>query len=207
MERYRKLAEQQIYPHLGNVILQKLKPAQVADWQETLQKSGGRKGRPLAARTVGHAKRVLNRALERAVERETLSRNVTGIIKRPKVEEGEVEILTADEIVLVLRGLEGHDLAPIVDLDLATGMRRGELLALAWSSVNLDVATVRVERAVEGDQGRAPPQGAEDRTAAGHSPCRRARRPCCGSIGASSLRCASPWASGSRMPMPWCSAT
>jgi integrase len=148
-ERYRQLAEQQIYPHLGNVLLQKLKPAQVAEWLETIQATGGRKGKPLAARTVGHAKRVLNRALQRAMERETLSRNVAAIIKPPKVDEGEVEILTADEIALVLKGLDGHELAPMVNLDLATGLRRGELLALAWPHLDLDACTVRVERAIE----------------------------------------------------------
>src|SRR5262245_7898802 len=36
VERYRQLAENQIYPHLGGVLLQKLKPAQVRAWQETL---------------------------------------------------------------------------------------------------------------------------------------------------------------------------
>jgi integrase len=148
-ERYRQLAEQQIYPHLGNIVLQKLKPARVAEWLETIQASGGKKGRPLAARTVGHAKRVLNRALQRAMERETLSRNVAAVIKPPKVDEGEVQILTPDEIALVLKGLEGHELAPMVDLDLATGLRRGELLALTWPNLDLEACTVRVERAVE----------------------------------------------------------
>ena len=32
---------------------------------------------------------------------------------------------------------------------LATGMRRGELLALEWSDVDLDRAVIRVERSVE----------------------------------------------------------
>jgi hypothetical protein len=40
------------------------------------------------------------------------------------VEEGEVEILTAEEIAVVLKGLDGHELAPMVHLDLATGLRR-----------------------------------------------------------------------------------
>src|SRR5262245_5596942 len=31
-ERYRQLAEQQIIPHLGTLLLQKLRPAHVADW-------------------------------------------------------------------------------------------------------------------------------------------------------------------------------
>jgi integrase len=49
----------------------------------------------------------------------------------------------------VLGGLEEHALYPIVALALATGMRRGELLALRWDDLNLDEATVSVERSLE----------------------------------------------------------
>lgn len=67
VERYRELAENQIYPHLGAITLQKLKPARVAKWHCDLLKAGSRKDRPLSARTVGHAHRVLHRGLQRAV--------------------------------------------------------------------------------------------------------------------------------------------
>jgi hypothetical protein len=115
-ERYNQLAEQQIIPHLGTVGLQKLKPAHVAEWHGRLLRAGGMKGRPLSARTVGHAHRVLHRALQRAVESEMLPRNVASIIKPPKVEAEEVEILTGSQIGAVLRSLEGHMLHPIVTL-------------------------------------------------------------------------------------------
>ena len=45
--------------------------------------------------------------------------------------------------------LDGHSLFPIVSLALATGMRRGELLALQWDDIDLDGSTLRVERSVE----------------------------------------------------------
>ena len=77
LERYRQLAEQQIIPHLGDTALQKLRPTQIHDWHAALLKSGGKDGRPLAARTVGHAHRVLHRALERGLRLEMASRNVT----------------------------------------------------------------------------------------------------------------------------------
>ena len=105
--------------------------------------------RPLSARTVGHAHRVLHRALQRAVENETLSRNVASVIRPPNVEAQEVEILSADEIRSVLAKLEGHALHPIVALAPATGMRRGELLALRWEDLDLDGAKVRIERSLE----------------------------------------------------------
>ena len=71
VERYWQLAEQQIYPHLGTSVLQKLKPAKVQEWPGILFKSGGKDGKPLSAQTVTHANRVLHRALERGVENET----------------------------------------------------------------------------------------------------------------------------------------
>jgi len=149
VERYRQLADQQIIPHLGAVQLQKLKPSQVQDWHAMIMRGGGKDGRPLSARTVGHAHRVLHRALQRAVENETLPRNVASVIRPPKVEVKEVEILGANDIGVVLAKLDGHALYPIVALALGTGMRRGELLALRWEDVDIDGATVRVVRALE----------------------------------------------------------
>lgn len=149
LERYRQLAERQIIPHLGSMALQKLRPAQVNDWHQTLLKSGGAGGRPLAARTVGHAHRVLHRGLARAVNLEIVSRNVAHTVPPPKPEAAEIAILSAPEIADVLARLDGHPLHPIAALALGTGMRRGELCALAWGALDLEVATVRVERSLE----------------------------------------------------------
>jgi integrase len=87
--------------------------------------------------------------LQRAVESETLSRNVASAVRPPKIEGREVEMLTAEQINDVLAKLEDHALYPIVALALATGMRRGELLALRWEDVDLDVSTLKVERSLE----------------------------------------------------------
>jgi integrase len=125
VERYRQLAEQQIYPHLGTIVLQKLKPAKVQEWPGILFKSGGKDGKPLSAQTVTHANRVLHRALERGVENETLARNVAAIISPPKVEKEEIEILSTEAGGATLAKLQGHDLYSIAAIALKTGMRRG----------------------------------------------------------------------------------
>jgi integrase len=149
-ERYQQLAEQQIVPYLGAIPLQKLRPAQIADWHAKLLASGGQKGRPISVRTVGHAHRVLHRALERALETELVARNVAHAIRPPKVEDREVKSLTADEVGIVLGALEGHSLQSIAVLALSSGMRRGEILALRWSDFDLEVSgTVRIERSLE----------------------------------------------------------
>jgi integrase len=153
LERYRALAEQQITPHLGAVLLQRLRPAAVKDWHETLRQRGGKDGKPLSARTVGHAHRLLHTALQAAVAAEKVSRNVASVIPPPKVEAAEVQILTADQIPIVLTKLTGHDLYAIANTALASGARRGELLALPWRCVDFDGATVCIERALEQTKG------------------------------------------------------
>ena len=148
-ERYKELAELQIIPHLGNKALRQLKPHEVGNWHNTLLTSGAKNGQPLAARTVGHAHRVLRRALQIAVENEVLARNVASIKSPPTVEEDEVEILTAEQMTVVIDKLVGHPLYEIVVIALATGMRRGELLALRLSDLDLDAATISVDRSLE----------------------------------------------------------
>jgi integrase len=136
-ERYQQLAEQQVIPHLGGLTLQKLRPAHVADWHAMLLKSGGQGGRPLSSRTTGHAHRVLHRGLEIALSRELVARNVASVIAPPKVADVEVKALKADQ------------LEPIGTLGLTTGARRGEILSLAWGSVDLERGSMTIERSLE----------------------------------------------------------
>jgi integrase len=149
IERYRDIIERQTNPVIGKIELQKLKPVHVRDWLSGMLKSGGRDGRPLSARSVTHAHRVIRAALQSAVELELLARNVADVAKPPKVEAQEIEILTADQIATVLDVLKDHSIYPIVALALATGMRRGELLALRWQDVDLRLAVLSVERSLE----------------------------------------------------------
>jgi integrase len=124
LERYRELATRQIIPYLGEVKIQKLSPERIGQWHAALIAEG------LAPRTVGHAHRLLSLTLSQAVKNGTLARNVVAIQRPPAVEAVEIEILSPDQIKTILGGLAGHALHPIASLALATGMRRGELLAL-----------------------------------------------------------------------------
>jgi integrase len=146
-ERYRQLVRLQINPHLGHVKLQQLRPNQVADWLTKLGKTG------ISARTIGHARRVLHTGFERALRREEVSRNVVSVIAAPKVDDVEIEI--CQDVPGLLSRIAASKVAGVRTLHniaaaaLATGARRGELLGLAWTAVDLDKATVRVERSLE----------------------------------------------------------
>ena len=103
----------------------------------------------LSAATIHDAHQVLHKALTVAVEWSLLSRNPAAIAKPPRVQAREIEIVTIEQAQNILQCLRGRALYPIVALALATGMRRGELLALRWGSVDLDAGRIQVERSIE----------------------------------------------------------
>src|SRR5262249_7403141 len=145
LERYGELCERQIVPCLGSIGLQKLSPEDVQQWHAALL-SGTK---PLARRTVIHAHRLLNLVLADAVKNGAVVRNVATVHRPTQPRQSEIEILDAAQVEEVLNGLMGHFLHPIVSMALDTGMRRGELLGLKWGDVDLDRATVQVERSIE----------------------------------------------------------
>jgi integrase len=149
LERYRQLAERQIIPHLGAIKLQRLQSDRVKEWHKTLLKSGSSAGEALSARTVGHAHRVLRRGIELARQDKKVFQNAAQSAPPPKVAEVKLEILDSTQIGDVLAKLEGHPVHPIAAVALATGMRRGEICGLAWSSVDLDRGVLKVERSLE----------------------------------------------------------
>jgi integrase len=148
-ERYGDLIEQQIVPHIGSVLLQRLRPKAIEDWHKDLLKKGGKDGAPLSPRTVGHAHRCLRTALQGAMRNELVVRNVAAVHKPPTVKGVEIDILDASEVPVMLAKLKGHALEAIGTAALASGCRRGELLALPWPCLDLDGATVTIETALE----------------------------------------------------------
>jgi integrase len=138
-QRYRQLLDNQIAPHLGSNVLVKLKPLDIEAWHNAL--------RPLAARTIGHAHRVLSKALKDAAKNDIVSRNVCTQQPAPKVKDDEKAIVR--DVPALLAKLPSWRHAPIAVVALFTGMRLGEVLALRWSNVDLDHKVIRVREALE----------------------------------------------------------
>ncbi len=148
-ERYRQLIEKQIIPHLGSKPLQKLRAVHISAWHTTLLKECAHDGIPLAARTVGHAQRVLRKALSDAVKHELISRNPASIVAPPTIAHEEMTILTGDQVKDVITCVRDSVIFLHVVLLLATGMRRGELMGLQWRDLDLDAGKLQIERAIE----------------------------------------------------------
>ena len=94
------------------------------------RREAGDKPPGLSARSVGHVHRLLHRALGHGVQWQLVQRNIGDHVSPPRVEGTEILILREEEIGDLLARLRGRSLYMIAVLGLATGMRRGEMLAL-----------------------------------------------------------------------------
>ena len=139
-QRYRQLVEHQIAPHLGTKVLRKLRPLDIEAWHTALRDS-------VAARTIGHAHRVLSKALRDAAKNDLVARNVCKEQPAPKVEGGERAIVR--DIPALVVALQGWRHSTVAMIALFGGLRLGEALALRWSNVDLDRKIVQVREALE----------------------------------------------------------
>lgn len=147
--RYGELAENQIIPHLGNKALQKLRPLDIEDWHTALRTNGRARGKgALAPRTIGHAHRVLSKALKDAAENELIVKNPAAMKTAPKVPDEEMAIV--QDVPALIAKLETSARLRVPALvSLFTGMRLGEVLALRWGAVDLNRNMLAVREALE----------------------------------------------------------
>jgi integrase len=149
-ERYRELVENQIVPHLGAKLLQKIKPQDLESWHRVLKFAGRKDGTGgVSSRTIGHAHRILKKALGEALKNDLITKNAAASQRAPKVEEEEMVILTSEQVNVLLPALAGRTIYAPVIVALFTGLRRGELLALRWRNIDLDGKVARIREALE----------------------------------------------------------
>jgi integrase len=149
-ERNREIVEGQIIPHLGKIAVQKLTVLDIEAWHTTLKTSGRKDGKGgLGARTIGHAHRLLSKALKEAARRDLVFRNVAALESAPRTNRPEIQILGADQIKQLIAAQKGRPLYPHIVTALYTGARRGELLALRWRDFDAKAKTLAVREALE----------------------------------------------------------
>ena len=152
-ERYAEIVNHFLIPALGNLPLTKLTPAHIQEAYNEWSSGGRRDGKKggLSPRTRRHIHRILRSALARAVEQQVSARNPADAFKKrlPKVERHSMITLTAEQSGRLLIAIAHTRTYWPVLLALATGMRRGEILAVRWKSVDLKRGILRVVESLE----------------------------------------------------------
>jgi integrase len=94
---------------------------------------------------------MLHKALADAARKGTVLRNVAAVADPPRLSSAprpEMEVWDAKQLRQFLQGITSHRLYPAFYLLATAGMRRGELLGLRWSDVDLDGQSISVSRAL-----------------------------------------------------------
>ena len=139
-ERYEAMIRLHLVPGIGHHPLQKLSPQHLQSFYAKKLDAG------LSPTTVISFHKMLHLALDKAVHWGLVPRNVCDAVEPPHVKRYEIQPLNAEQIQQFLTAARGHRLEALFVLALATGMRRGELLALKWRDINFAIGTLQVRR-------------------------------------------------------------
>ncbi len=157
--RYRGLLYNHILPAFGHVQLQKLTAEYLERLYTKLQKEG------YSSHTIRGIHGFLHKALNQAVRRNYIARNVCDFVDLPRITtHTTIQILDTDQAKRLLEVARGHDLEIFLLVAITTGMRFGELTALRWQDINFDEGTVYIHRTVKHISGHGFVEG-EPKTA------------------------------------------
>jgi integrase len=168
---YRLTLRVHLRPFLGHLELAAIEPADLDAY--IAAKTGA-----LAPKTIGNHLGLLRVMFKVALRWRLVQRSPVDEVEAPRVEQREMNVLTEVEIARLLaayreleREAEGPEAAAwwrltrrLVEVALATALRRGELLALRWQDVELLDGRLQVRRAYVRGEFQAPKSRASRRT-------------------------------------------
>jgi integrase len=114
-----------------------------------LLKAKGKRRKHISARTVRHVAGLLHVALNKAFKLELIPANPMLRVELPSVEKKDARSLTPDEIRSLRDVCRGDWTFALAELALATGARRGELLALEWADLDLISGVLTISKSRE----------------------------------------------------------
>lgn len=142
-----------IIPEIGRIPLNKLTQSDLQQFYARLKRGGRIRlveelGEGLSDRAVRGCHTTCRSSLERAVKEGLIRSNPTEACKLPPKKSKEMQILTKEEIIRFLTQAEAEGYYEMFMLELTTGMRRGELLALKWRDLNINTGELHISRQV-----------------------------------------------------------
>jgi integrase len=107
----------------------------------------------LSPRSVRYIHVTLSKALYDAEGSGLVPKNVARFAKPPKDIHLEKPVMSVAEAMLFLEAIRGDPLEALYLLAVTTGLRRGEMLGLKWTDLDLEAGTLKVSRSLDTQYG------------------------------------------------------
>ncbi len=142
-EAYRSITQNHLLPELGAARLDMLNAHTIQHFYNGLSKKG------LSPKTIKNIHGVLHEALQQAVMIGYLRVNPSDPCALPRVIKKDIKPLDDDAIRRFLDVVQGHRFELLYLVTLFTGLRKGEVLGLAWDRVDFDKGTLLIDRQLQ----------------------------------------------------------
>jgi integrase len=144
--RYENLLRVHILPTLGKTPTKKLTPAPVQQVLNARRGApvSGKHNQTVSATTVRRAHAVLHTLLEQARRLGHVVVNVCDNVQPPRAEPRQTDTFSREQVYAYLDAIRGDRLESLYVLELATGVRQGELLGLHWRDVDFSIGRLHV---------------------------------------------------------------
>lgn len=133
---YENAIDHHLKPAFGTTVVQDLRKSDIKAWLARLKCGNKRKNNILIP---------LRGALADAVDDEILDKSPLDRIRNLEVRQDEPDPLQPDEIERLLEAMAGP-IRRMIRFAIWTGLRTGELIAIAWEDVDLEKASARIHR-------------------------------------------------------------
>lgn len=152
-ERYWNHIRYHIIPEIGQIKLTKLTSRDVQRMYNNVKDHGrvskgpwDKRPKTLTASYIISLHRMFKMCLERAVTEQLILRNPCNNVVLPKNDKKEIKILKPEHIKAYLAEAEKHGVLPMFFLELCSGLRKGELVALLWSDLDVERKTISISK-------------------------------------------------------------
>ena len=160
-QTYRGYIDNHIKPNIGKIPLEKLTSLELQKLYKKLLTSGRidrveskHQAKGLSPKTVRNIHQIIASAMKLAKEQRLIVTEPTEGCALPKLEHREMKTLPVEQLASFLREAKDSGVFEMYYVELATGLRRGELLGLKWEDIDLDRGNLRGKTANRPDQRR-----------------------------------------------------
>ena len=154
-QTYRGYIDNHIKPNIGKIQLEKLTSLELQKLYKKLLTSGRidrieskHQAKGLSPKTVRNIHQIITSAMKLAKEQKIIASDPTEGCALPKLEHREMKTLPIEQLTSFLREARDSGVFEMYYVELATGLRRGQLLGLKWEDIDFEHDNLQVKRQI-----------------------------------------------------------